>query len=94
MYLRRTSNICLPLPPPQDDDFAAAKVDEIIDTATDMTVTMGTTMVMESADEKKAARAKLVADDGKMTMYFKALEKMLKDNGETGFFVGKEGILL
>ena len=31
-----------------------------------------------------ASRAKLVADDGKMTMYFKALEKMLKDNGETG----------
>ena len=40
----------------QDDDFAAAKIDEIIDTATDMTTTMGATMVMESAEEKKAAR--------------------------------------
>ena len=29
---------------PQDDDFAAAKVDEIIDTATDMTIEMGATM--------------------------------------------------
>merc|ERR1712038_1833177 len=27
---------------PKDDDFAAAKIDEILDTATDMTTTMGT----------------------------------------------------
>ena len=74
---------------PKDDDFAAAKIDEIIDTATDMTVEMCSTMWMEDAEEKKAARAKLVADDGKMTKYFKALEKILKDNGSTGFFVGK-----
>ena len=74
---------------PKDDDFAAAKIDEILDTATDMTTTMGTTMRMEDPEEKKTARAKLVADDGKMTMYFAALDKMLKDNGSTGFFVGK-----
>ena len=76
---------------PQDDDFAAAKVDEIIDTATDMTVAMGATMVMEDAEAKKTARAALVADDGKLTKYFVALDKILKDNGSTGFFVGKEG---
>ena len=74
---------------PQDDDFAAAKVDEIIDTATDMTIEMGATMRMEDKEEQKAARAKLIADDGKMTKYFKALDKILKDNGSTGFFVGK-----
>jgi len=74
---------------PKDDDFAAAKIDEIIDTATDMTTTMGATMGLESVEEKKAARAKLVAEDGKMTKYFVALEKILKDNGSTGFFVGK-----
>ena len=74
---------------PQDDDFAAAKVDEIIDTATDMTVAMGATMVMEDAEAKKTARAALVADDGKLTKYFVALDKILKDNGSTGFFVGK-----
>lgn len=74
---------------PKDDDFAAAKIDEIIDTATDMTTTMGATMGLESVEEKKAARAKLVAEDGKMTKYFVALEKILKDNGSTGFFVGR-----
>ena len=74
---------------PQDDDFAAAKIDEIIDTATDMTIEMGATMRMEDKEEQKAARAKLIADDGKMTKYFKALDKILKDNGSTGFFVGK-----
>ena len=74
---------------PQDDDFAAAKVDEIIDTATDMTIVMGETMVMKDKEEQVAARTKLIADDGKMTRYFKALEMLLKDNGSTGFFVGK-----
>jgi len=74
---------------PKDDDFAAAKIDEIIDTATDMTIVMGETMVMKDKEEQVAARTKLIADDGKMTKYFKALDKILKDNGSTGFFVGK-----
>lgn len=43
-----------------------------------MTTTMGATMGLESVEEKKAARAKLVAEDGKMTKYFVALEKILK----------------
>ena len=55
-----------------------------------MTVAMGATMVMEAAEAKKPARAALVADDGKLTMYFVALDKILKDNGSTGFFVGKD----
>ena len=35
---------------PKDDDFAAAKIDEIIDTATDITNVIGATMRM--TDEK------------------------------------------
>merc|ERR1712156_298237 len=54
-----------------------------------MGIEMGATMRMEDKEEQIAARAKLIADDGKMTKYFKALEKILKDNGSTGFFVGK-----
>merc|ERR1712061_463940 len=34
---------------PRDDDWAAAKIDEIIDTATDITVAVGKTFGMEAA---------------------------------------------
>ena len=66
---------------PRDDDLAAAKIDEIIDTATDITMAIGRTFGMADA-EKMAARAVL----GKETlpMYLKALEKIMTDNGSTG----------
>merc|ERR1711878_80976 len=47
---------------PKDDDFAAAKIDEIIDTATDITNLIGTTMRMADEKEKLAARAVLAGD--------------------------------
>merc|ERR1712186_241651 len=43
---------------PRDDDLAAAKIDEIIDTATDITMAIGRTFGMADA-EKMAARAVL-----------------------------------
>merc|ERR1712038_540768 len=52
---------------PKDDDFAAAKIDEIIDTATDITNLIGTTMRMADEKEKLAARAVLAGD--KLPMY-------------------------
>merc|ERR1711872_939890 len=70
---------------PKDDDFAAAKIDEIIDTATDITNLIGPTMRMGDA-EKIEARKVLASD--KLPMYFSALEAMMKANGSTGFFVG------
>jgi len=70
---------------PKDDDFAAAKIDEIIDTATDITNLIGPTMRMGDA-EKLEARKALASD--KLPMYFSALEAMMKENGSTGFFVG------
>merc|ERR1711884_1019773 len=47
---------------PKDDDFAAAKIDEIIDTATDITNLIGTTMRMADEKEKLEARAKLATE--------------------------------
>merc|ERR1712241_1073859 len=68
---------------PKDDDFAAAKIDEIIDTATDITNLIGPTMRMGDA-EKLEARKVLASD--KLPMYFAALEGMMKANGSTGFY--------
>merc|ERR1712025_171198 len=66
---------------PRDDDVAAAQIDMIIDTATDITMALGKTMGMEQ-DAKMEARAKLGSET--LPMYFKALEKMMTDNGPTG----------
>ena len=72
---------------PKDDDFAAAKVDEIIDTATDITVAVGRTFRME-ANEKIAARKVLATET--LPKYLKALEKIMTENGSTGYYVGKK----
>merc|ERR1712137_543010 len=71
---------------PRDDDFAAAKIDEIIDTATDITNALGKTFRMEE-EEKKAARVVLATET--LPKFFAALEKMMTENGSTGFYVGK-----
>ena len=69
---------------PRHDDLAAAKIDEIIDVATDITLAVTRTFGMAEA-EKLAARAAL----GEVTlpMYFKALEQVLTENGSTGWLV-------
>jgi len=71
---------------PRDDDWAAAKIDEIIDTATDITTAIGKTMRMSDPAEKAAARAELASTS--LPKYLVALEKILTDNGSTGFYVG------
>lgn len=70
---------------PRNDDFAAAKIDEIIDTATDITVAVGRTFGMEPA-VKEAARGELATVT--LPKYCKALEKIMEENGSTGFYVG------
>jgi len=74
-------------PTTNDDLFACAKIDEVIDTCTDITNLIGGTFRISDPKEKMEARATLCA--GKFPMYFKALENILKENGETGFYVGK-----
>merc|ERR1712223_1686077 len=71
---------------PKDDDWAAAKIDEIIDTATDMTNLIGATMGVADEKEKLEARAKLATEN--LPKYFAALERLLSENGFTGFYVG------
>merc|ERR1712156_718379 len=73
---------------PKDDDFAAAKIDEIIDTATDITNIIGVTMRMKDEQEKLAARKEL--STGKLPEYLQALETLLTQNGSTGFYVGNK----
>merc|ERR1712241_699523 len=68
---------------PKDDDFAAAKIDEIIDTTTDITNIIGVTMRMKDEQEKLAARKEL--STGKLPEILEALEKILTQNGSTGF---------
>merc|ERR1712141_56208 len=72
---------------PRDDDWAAAKIDEIIDTATDITVAVGKTFGMEAA-AKAAARAELASTT--LPKYLTALEKIMSENGSTGFYVGNK----
>ena len=69
---------------PRHDDLAAAKIDEIIDVATDITLAVTRTFGMDEA-EKMAARAALGKDT--LPMYFKALEQVLTENGSTGWLV-------
>ena len=66
---------------PKDDDWAAAKIDEIIDTATDITNALGKTFGMKD-EEKKAARVVLATET--LPKYFTALEKVMSENGSTG----------
>merc|ERR1711953_813760 len=73
---------------PRDDDFAAAKIDEIIDTATDITNAIGVTMRMKDEQEKLAARKEL--STGKLPESLQALETLLTQNGSTGFYVGNK----
>ena len=72
---------------PRDDDFAAAKIDEIIDTATDITVAVGRTFRMEGK-EKEEARKELATVT--LPKYLSALEKIMSENGSTGFYVGSK----
>ena len=69
-------------PTTNDDLFACGKIDEVIDTCTDITNLIGGTFRIADPKEKMEARAALCA--GKFPMYFKALENILKENGETG----------
>ena len=71
-----------------DDAWAAAKVDEAINGCTDVTTTLGATFRLPD-DEKAAARAALVAVDGRLAMHLGGLEKICSENGENGHMVGE-----
>ena len=72
---------------PTDDIWAAAKVDECINGCTDVTGTIGATFRLPD-EEKAAARAALIAPDGRLTMHLGGLEKICAANGSCGHAVG------
>jgi len=65
--------------------MVAAKIDEIIDTATDITNAIGKTFGM--GEEEKMAARKVLGEET-LPKYFKAIEKIMTENGSTGFYVG------
>ena len=71
---------------PRYDDFAAAKIDEVIDAATDITNRVSPSMRTSDPEEKAALRATLAAKT--VPQWFGYLEALLAGNGNTGFFVG------
>ncbi len=73
---------------PVDDHFLAAKVDEIIDAATDITNLMSPTMREKDPEKKMALRQSLAEE--KLPKWLSYLERYLEKNGSTGFFVSNQ----
>jgi len=72
---------------PTKDDFAAAKVDEVIDLATDITNQMRP--ALRETDSKLRLEMRMELSRTVLPLWLGFLEKLLRDNGDTGFFVGK-----
>lgn len=70
------------------DAWGQAKVDEAINGCTDCTVTIGGTFRL-AADQKIPERQKLIAPGGRLHMQLTGIERLIKENGSTGFIVGK-----
>ena len=71
-----------------EDAWDAAKVDECLNGCTDATVTISSTFRLPD-EEKLAAREKLIAPDGRLTMHLGGLEKICAENGSCGYAVGE-----
>jgi len=71
---------------PSKDEFAAAKVDEVIDLATDITNQMRP--ALREKDPKLRIEMRWELSKTILPRWLGFLEKLLKDNGDTGFFVG------
>ncbi len=71
---------------PSDDTFAAAKVDEVIDLCTDITIQMRPSM--RETDPKLRTEMRNELSETILPRWLGFLEKLLEDNGDKGFFVG------
>jgi len=71
---------------PTKDDFAAAKVDEVIDLATDITMQMRP--ALKEADPKVRIEMRRELSTTILPRWLGFLEKLLQDNGNTGLIVG------
>jgi glutathione S-transferase len=70
---------------PTEDHFVAAKVDEVIDAATDISNLMSPTMREKDPETKIALRKSLA--EGALPQWLGYLERYLEVNGSSGFFV-------
>ena len=71
---------------PKDDDILAAKIDQIIDAATDITNLVGLTIREKDPDKKKLARKKLSTEI--LPKWFNFLENLLQENKTSEWFAG------
>ena len=73
---------------PTNDDLAAAKIDQVIDAATDVTIRISPTMRVKDLDEKLAMRAALAENEIPKWLGF--IQKLLLQGSSQLYFVGDE----
>jgi len=70
---------------PTENDFYAAKVDEVIDLATDITVKIRPALIEKDPEKMKEMRRELA--ETVLPQWLGFMEKLLDTNGKTGYFV-------
>ena len=71
---------------PTKNDFYAAKVDEVIDLATDITAKIRPSLIEKDTKKRMEMRRELA--ETVLPNWLCFLETLLDDNGKTGYFVG------
>ena len=70
---------------PMDNDFHAAKVDEVIDLATDVTLKIRPALKEKNPEKSKEMRRELT--NNILPLWLGFMETLLEKNGKTGYFV-------
>ena len=70
---------------PTENDFYAAKVDEVIDLATDITVKIRPALIEKDTEKRMEMRSEL--SETVLPHWLRFMETLLEDNGKTGYFV-------
>ena len=70
---------------PMENDFYAAKVDEVIDLATDITVKIRPALIEKDPEKRMEMRSEL--SETVLPHWLRFMETLLEDNGKTGYFV-------
>ncbi len=70
---------------PTENDFYAAKVDEVIDLATDITAKIRPALIEKDTEKKMEMRREL--SETVLPHWLGFLETLLEDNGRSGYFV-------
>ena len=70
---------------PMENDFYAAKVDEVIDLATDITVKIRPALIEKEPVKRMEMRREL--SETVLPHWLGLMETLLEDNGKTGYFV-------